>query len=52
MSTGAPHIFIVAVENSSDQLGAGLMHSLRAKSPDAKISGVGGPAMASAGLTS
>ena len=52
VNLAAPHIFIVAVENSSDQLGAGLMTSLRAQSPKVKISGVGGPAMSSKGLKS
>ena len=48
----APHIFIVAVENSSDQLGAGLIAALKEMSPDVKISAVGGSAMAAQGATS
>ncbi len=40
-----PHIFIVAVENSSDQLGAKLISSLRRQNPDVQISAVGGAAI-------
>lgn len=43
-------IFIIAGESSGDQLGAGLLKSLRAMHPDIEIRGIGGPAMAEAGL--
>ena len=47
-----PHIFIVAVESSSDQLGAGLAKSLRAQNPNVTISAIGGPALEACGLKS
>ncbi len=45
-------IFLIAGEASGDQLGAGLMQALRAKRPDVEFCGVGGTAMAQAGLVS
>lgn len=45
-------IFIVAGEESGDQLGAPLMRALRARAPAATFAGVGGDAMAREGLTS
>lgn len=44
--------YIVAVENSGDQLGASLIAALRMRTPDVSISGVGGPRMAEHGITS
>lgn len=41
-----PHVFIVAVENSADQLGAGLIEALCAQRPDITISAIGGAAIA------
>jgi len=45
-------VFILAVENSGDHLGAGLVRDLRALSPDINLSGIGGAAMARAGVSS
>jgi len=45
-------IFLVAGEESGDQLGAKLMAALRRRLPDVVFSGVGGHAMAAEGLTS
>ncbi len=42
-------IGLVAGEASGDLLGAGLIHAIRARVPDAKFEGVAGPAMAAAG---
>ena len=44
------HIFLVAGEESGDRLGATLMSALRALSPGARFSGVGGHRMAAEGL--
>jgi len=53
MSASAPRVFLVAGESSGDELGARLMRGLAdATGGAAAFSGVGGPAMASAGLTS
>jgi lipid-A-disaccharide synthase len=53
---GPPHeamkVFLVAGEESGDQLGAGLMRALRAQRPEIVIAGVGGDAMAKEGLES
>lgn len=46
------HVFIVAGEESGDQLGFKLMRSLRARHPDIRFSGVGGHAMTGEGLMS
>lgn len=43
-------IFIIAGEASGDQLGAGLIASLKTQFPDAELRGIGGAAMLSAGL--
>jgi len=49
----SPSVFILAVENSGDQLGAGLVKALRAvETQDIKIMGIGGVAMAEAGVMS
>jgi lipid-A-disaccharide synthase len=45
-------IFIVAGEESGDQLGFKLMQALRARAPDIAFTGVGGKAMRAQGLTS
>jgi lipid-A-disaccharide synthase len=45
-------IFLVAGEESGDQLGAKLMAALRRRLPDVTFSGVGGHAMAAEGLAS
>ena len=53
MSERSPlRIFIVAGEESGDQLGFKLMQALRAKAPGAQFSGVGGKAMTQEGLAS
>jgi lipid-A-disaccharide synthase len=46
------HVFLVAVEESGDRLGAALMRSLRELSADVRFSGVGGAEMRAAGLDS
>ena len=46
----APHFVLVAGEASGDQLGAGLIKSLRTRFPAAKFSGVGGACMLAVGL--
>lgn len=45
-------IFLIAGEASGDQLGGGLMRALRRARPDVEFCGVGGAAMAGAGLAS
>ncbi len=44
-----PRIAIVAGETSGDNLGAGLIHSLREKFPSAEFVGIAGPQMRAAG---
>ena len=46
----SPHVFMVAGEESGDQLGAGLMRALSARLPGATFAGLGGQAMAREGL--
>ena len=48
----APHIFLIAGEESGDQLGFKLMQALRAQRPDVHFSGVGGKGMMQEGLKS
>lgn len=43
-------IYVIAGEESGDQLGAGLITSLKQQYPDAEIRGIGGKAMIDAGL--
>jgi len=45
-------VYIAAVENSGDQLGAGLIDALRDANPSLHITGVGASAMASRGISS
>jgi lipid-A-disaccharide synthase len=47
-----PYIGIVAGEVSGDLLGAGLIKAIRARFPHARIEGIGGTHMISAGMTS
>ena len=46
------HVAVVAGETSGDQLGGGVLASLRGLVGDLKITGVGGNAMAAQGLKS
>ncbi len=43
-------VFIIAGEASGDQLGSGLIQSLRTQNPDIEIRGIGGDAMMAAGM--
>lgn len=52
MSLASPDIFIIAGEESGDQLGAHLMDALLRLAPGATFRGVGGPRMAERGLAS
>lgn len=52
MNATNPHFFLIAGEASGDQLGAGLMRSLRARYPAATFSGIGGAQMQAQGLAS
>jgi len=45
-------IYIVAVENSADHLGAELVQHFRTQNPDVKIAGIGGAALAAEGIQS
>ncbi|MEP9353604.1 lipid-A-disaccharide synthase [Xanthobacter sp. KR7-65] len=51
-ATHPPRVFIVAGEESGDQLGGALMEALAARAPGATFRGVGGGRMAGAGLHS
>ena len=48
----SPHVFIVAIENSADQLGAGLIKALRSKAPNLHFSAIGGRATENCGIKS
>lgn len=48
----APHIFLVAGEDSGDRLGAALIAAIRQRAPGARFSGVGGAQMAAQGVQS
>jgi len=51
--SAAPHVFIVAGEDSGDRLGAALIVALKAATQcAARVSGIGGTHMAEAGVTS
>jgi lipid-A-disaccharide synthase len=45
-----PRVFIAAGEHSGDRFGASLAEALRRLSPDVRLTGVGGPRMAAAGV--
>jgi len=47
---GSPRFALVAGETSGDQLGAGLIASLRRRFPEASFAGVGGAGMRAAGM--
>lgn len=46
------HVFLVAAEDSGDAIGADVIDALRARSPDIRISGIGGERMKAAGAHS
>lgn len=48
----APHVFLVAGEESGDRLGAALIAAIKRRSPAARFSGVGGTQMAAQGVAS
>ena len=48
----APHVFLVAGEDSGDRLGAALIAAIRRRIPGAPFSGVGGAQMAAQGVAS
>jgi lipid-A-disaccharide synthase len=52
LGSSARTIWLVAGEDSGDQLGAKLMRALRATAPDAAFGGVGGEAMEAEGFSS
>ncbi len=50
--TSAPHVFLVAGEDSGDRLAAALIAAVKQRAPDARFSGVGGTQMAAQGVQS
>jgi lipid-A-disaccharide synthase len=51
--SGAPHVFLVAGEESGDRLGAALIAALKSEGRDqVRVSGIGGAHMAAAGVSS
>jgi len=48
----APHVFLVAGEDSGDRLGAALIAAIKQRVPGARFSGVGGVQMAAQGVPS
>jgi lipid-A-disaccharide synthase len=48
----APHVFLVAGEESGDRLGAALIAAIKRRAPDARFSGAGGAQMAAQGVAS
>ena len=48
----APHVFLVAGEESGDRLGAALIAAITQRSPGTRFSGIGGAQMASLGVAS
>ena len=48
----APHVYLVAGEDSGDRLGAALIEALRRRAPHTRFSGVGGTQMAALGVSS
>lgn len=51
MTAPAPHVMLVAGEASGDLYGAALARALHHLAPDVRMSGMGGPRMAGAGVT-
>ena len=45
-----PLIYLIAGEQSGDEIGARLMRAIRARQPDARFAGIGGTAMAAEGF--
>ncbi len=52
MSKSAPHIYVIAGEESGDALGGRLISALKKENPACRFSGIGGKAMAAQGLSS
>jgi lipid-A-disaccharide synthase len=52
MSAAAPHVFLVAGEDSGDRLGAALISAIRQRAPATRFSAVGGAQMAAQGVPS
>lgn len=52
MSGAAPHVFLVAGEESGDRLGGPLMRAIRERAASVRFSGVGGREMAAEGMQS
>lgn len=50
--SAAPHVFLVAGEESGDRLGAALIAAIRRQAPGARFSGIGGAHMAQEGVPS